>query len=122
SHCLFDAAAHLLRAPGGHNLAGLISPSINDECGRLVQRFETPPTLMMPHNPPYYFTPHERYGFTKAKDLIAVESTSDRMPERLVRGAKLVAERRGITLPALDLTRFAEDVEVVNAAYNQARA
>src|SRR2546422_8179902 len=75
---------------------------------------------MMPLTPPYYVALHERYGFTKAKDLIAVENTSDHMPERLVRGAKLVAERRGITLRALDMKRFAEEVELVKALYNQA--
>ena len=120
AHALFDTAAQWLRAKGCDTMRGPMSPSINDECGLLVQGFETPPTLMMPHNPPYYVTLHERYGFTKAKDLIAVERTSDRMPERLVRGAKLVAERRGITLRALDMKRFAAEVELVKALYNQA--
>ena len=42
---------------------------MNDECGLLVDGFETPPTFMMPHNPRYYVTLLERAGFTKAKDL-----------------------------------------------------
>src|SRR5438445_120661 len=120
AHALFDTAAQWLRAQGCDTMRGPMSPSINDECGLLVHGFDTPPTLMMPHNPPYYVTLHDRYGFTKAKDLIAVESSSHHMPERLVRGAKLVAERRGITLRALDMKRFAEEVELVKALYNQA--
>jgi GNAT superfamily N-acetyltransferase len=120
ANALFDAAAQWLRTRGCDTMRGPMSPSINDECGLLVQGFETPPALMMPHNPPYYVTLHERYGFTKAKDLIAVQSTSHQLPERLARGVKLVAKRQGITLRALDMKRLAQEVELVKALYNQA--
>jgi hypothetical protein len=53
ANALFAAAAWF-RAPGGDMLRGPMSPSINDECGLPVEGFQTPPTLMMPHNPPYY--------------------------------------------------------------------
>src|SRR2546429_675051 len=49
---LFDTAAQWLRHKGCDTMRGPMSPSINDECGLLVHGFETPPTLMMPHNPP----------------------------------------------------------------------
>src|SRR5207302_4622168 len=110
---LFDTAAQWLRHKGCDTMRGPMSPSINDECGLLVHGFETPPTLMMPHNPPYYVTLHERYGLTTAKDLIAVESSSHHMPERLVRGAKLGAERPGTTRRALATKRFTEEVKRV---------
>ncbi len=57
-------------ASEGHDvLRGPASFSVNDECGLLVDGFDTPPTLMMPHNPRYYVTLLERAGFAKAKDL-----------------------------------------------------
>src|SRR5690242_19836236 len=68
---LFDAAGRWLRDKGFSVMRGPMSPSINDECGLLVNGFDTPPTLMMPHNPAYYVGLHDRYGFTKAKDLLA---------------------------------------------------
>src|SRR5207244_4935815 len=95
-------------------------PSVNDECGLLVKGFETPPTLMMPHNPSYYVALHDRYGFAKAKDLLAFESAGVQMPDRVARAAKVIAERKGITLRPLNMKRFKEEVELVKALYNQA--
>ncbi|HYT04503.1 MAG TPA: hypothetical protein VEM13_06440 [Gemmatimonadales bacterium] len=120
ANALFDAAAAWLRSKRFAVMRGPMSPSINDECGLLVKGFETPPTLMMPHNYPYYATLHERYGFTKAKDLLAFESSSTEMPERIARAATVIAQRKGITLRPLNMKRFREEVERVKALYNQA--
>ena len=117
---LFDAAAGWLRERGFRVLRGPMSPSINDECGLLVEGFDTPPTLMMPHNPAYYVGLHDAYGFTKARDLLAFESTSSEMPERIARAATVLAERKRITLRPLSMKRFKQEVELVKALYNQA--
>jgi GNAT superfamily N-acetyltransferase len=117
---LFDAAGAWLRARGCDTMRGPASPSTNDECGLLVDGFETPATLMMPHNPRSYVALTERAGFHKAKDLICYESTYTELPERLDRGAKLVAQRRGITLRSLDLKRFTQEVETIKGVYNAA--
>ena len=120
ANALFDAAAQWLRAQGLRAMRGPMSPSINDECGLLVEGFDTPPTLMMPHNPAYYVGLHDGYGFTKVKDLLAFESTGVRMPDRIARAANVIAERKGITLRALNMKRFREEVELVKVLYNQA--
>ena len=117
---LFDAAAAWLRKREFNTMRGPMSPSINDECGLLVEGFDTPPTIMMPHNPRSYVALHERYGFQKAKDLIALESTNAEIPERLTRAARLIAERRGITLRMLDMKRFKAEVDLVKVLYNEA--
>src|SRR4030095_6719983 len=54
AEALLDAAAAWLRARGLNTIRGPASFSVNDECGVLVKGFEYPPTVMMPHNPPYY--------------------------------------------------------------------
>lgn len=120
ANALFEAAADWLQLRGFDTMRGPMSPSVNDECGLLVDGFSTPPTLMMPHNPDYYVTLVERAGFAKAKDLICYQSTGTEMPERLVRGARLVAERKGIKLRQLDMKRFKEEVEVIKQLYNAA--
>jgi GNAT superfamily N-acetyltransferase len=120
ANALFDAAAAWLRARNVDTMRGPMSPSVNDECGLLVAGFETPPTVMMPYNPPYYVPLHERYGFAKAKDLLAYEGSGEGPPERLVRIAKRVAERAGITLRGLEMKRFPQEVELVKALYNKA--
>jgi GNAT superfamily N-acetyltransferase len=120
ANALFDAAAAWLRPHGFTVMRGPVSPSINDECGLLVRGFTTPPTLMMPHNPSYYVDLHQAYGFTKAKDLLVYESTTIQVPERIVRAATVIAQRKGISLRPLDLKRFKAEVELVKALYNEA--
>jgi hypothetical protein len=120
ARALFDAAAAWLRAKHLAVLRGPMSPSINDECGLLVRGFDSPPTLMMPHNPPYYVDLHNRYGFTSAKDLLVYQSTHIRVPERIVRAATVLAQRKGITLRPLRMKRFKDDVELVKRLYNRA--
>jgi GNAT superfamily N-acetyltransferase len=117
---LFEVAGRWLRERGCDTLRGPMSPSINDECGLLVEGFDRPPTIMMPHNPSYYVDLTERAGFTKAMDLLVLESTYLDMPERLTRAAKLVAERRGITLRPMDMKRFEAEVDRVKELYNRA--
>ena len=70
---LLEAAGDWCRAKGHDVLRGPASFSVNDECGLLVDGFDTPPALMMPHNPRYYVTLLERAGFAKAKDLWVYE-------------------------------------------------
>ena len=48
-----------------------MNPSLNYECGLLIEGFEKPPTFMMPYNPPYYQALVEDYGFQKAQDLLS---------------------------------------------------
>jgi GNAT superfamily N-acetyltransferase len=123
ANALFDTAAAWLRARGCDTLRGPMSPSINDECGLLVDGFETPPTLMMPHNPAYYAALHDGDGFVKAKDLWVYESPAAGQPDnikRLTRAVRLVGERQGITLRALDMSRFAVEVETLKSLYNAA--
>src|SRR2546421_477769 len=117
---LFDAAGAWLRPRGLAGLRGPVGPSTNDECGLPCQCSDTPPTLMMSHNPSYYVDLHQRYGFAKAKDLLVYESTTTRLPERIVRAVTVIAQRTGITLRALNMKRFRAEVELVKALYNDA--
>ena len=105
-------------------LRGPASFSVNDECGLLVDGFDTPPTLMMPHNPRYYLPLLERAGFAKAKDLWVYEGGDERhyvpVPERLARGTELIRQRMGITIRPLDMKNFNGEVERIKELYNAA--
>ncbi len=117
---LFAAAADWLRARGLTVMRGPASLSTNDECGLLVDGFDTPPVIMNPHNPRYYPALLERAGFVKAMDLLCYEGSGDAPPARLVEGARKLGERFGITLRALDMKRFWDDLELVKKVYNAA--
>jgi GNAT superfamily N-acetyltransferase len=122
---LLDTAAAWIRTQGLETLRGPASFSTNDEAGLLVDGFDTPPVLMMPHNPPYYLSLLTRAGFTKAKDLLVYQhgDSSGRtppVPERLTRAADLICRRLGITLRPLRMNDFAAEVERVKTLYNTA--
>jgi GNAT superfamily N-acetyltransferase len=120
---LLDAAGEWVRQRGCDVLRGPMSFSVNDECGLLVDGFDTPNTLMMPHNPPYYLTLLETAGFTKAKDLICLQGgNADHPvtpPERTARAVELILKRYGLTMRPLDMSRFQEEVELVKVLYNR---
>jgi GNAT superfamily N-acetyltransferase len=75
---------------------------------------------MMPHNPPRYVALVEGAGFAKAKDLIVFERTAGPLPQRLAEGATLLEKRYKITVRAVDMKRFPEELELIKRLYNQA--
>ena len=117
---LFAAAADWLRPLGLDTMRGPASFSVNDECGVLVEGFETPPTLMMPHNPRYYVGLVERAGFRKAKDLWCFEGRkpTGESADRVTRAVDVIKQRYGITLRSLDMKDFAAEVGRIKQLYN----
>lgn len=120
TNSLFDAAAGWLKPRGLTVMRGPTSFSTNDECGMLVDGFDTPPAVLTPHTPPHYVDLTERAGFATAKNLFMFQSVDDQLPDRLVRGAKLIAKRNRITLRTLDMKHFDDEVELIKKVYNAA--
>lgn len=60
-------------------LRGPMNPSMNEECGLLIEGFESSPMFMTTYNPRYYVDLVEAHGFRKARDLWAyhLEPTDD---------------------------------------------
>lgn len=120
ARALVDAASAWLRERGMERVRGPMNLSTNEECGLLVDGFETPPTIMMTHNPAYYGELLEDAGLAKVKDLLAYRFGSPDVPERLARGAERLAGRAGVTVRTLDMKRFREDVDRIKEVYNSA--
>lgn len=68
---LTTVAEDWLRAQGMTRVRGPLDLSLNQESGLLVDGFDTPPMLMMPHNPPGLGAALEAAGYGKAMDLLA---------------------------------------------------
>jgi len=118
---LFDAAAAWCHEHGHDTLRGPESFSTNDECGLLVWGFDTPPTVMMPHNPTWYAELVEGAGFRKAKDLHVLEGGDEAgstAPERIQRATDLLLQRLGLTIRPLNMKDFAGEVGRVKELYN----
>jgi hypothetical protein len=71
---LFEAAEAWLKARGRARAIGPFNLSINEEVGLLIDGFDTPPMLMMGHDPPYAAHRIEEQGYAKVKDVFAYYS------------------------------------------------
>ncbi len=115
---LFEAAGSWLHERGLTGMRGPASLSTNYECGLLVDGFDTQPTLLMPHNPPYYKQLVEAFGFHKEKDLLVYQTKDVQPRQRLVDGASAAARRHNITLRSLDISRFKAELALVKFLFN----
>ena len=118
---LFDAAAAWLRDQGMTAIRGPTNPSLNYECGLLVDGFQTPPTFMMTYNPPYYGKLIEGWGFQKAQDLLAFWGHIDMisgLDRKLFFIANEAKQRFNVNLRGMDRSRFREEVEMFLRVYN----
>lgn len=70
---LFGTVSEWAAAKGMKRLLGPTNPTANDECGLLVDGFDSPPVFMMTYNPRYYLDLMESGGWVKAKDLLAYD-------------------------------------------------
>jgi GNAT superfamily N-acetyltransferase len=118
AQALLAAAAGWLRARGLRAQRGPVSPSINDEVGVLVDGFDTPSVLMMPHNPRYYPALVEAAGLSKAKDVLAFQNTHTVLPERLIAAAEVLHRRYGVACRTIDMRRFPEEIALIKRLFN----
>ncbi|MFM8380120.1 MAG: N-acetyltransferase [Planctomycetia bacterium] len=118
---LFGAARDWLRGQGMTAIRGPANPSLNYECGLLIEGFDTPPFFMMTHNRPSYPALVEAQGLRKIEDLYAfwgrleMLDSIDKKLGVMVEGVK---ERFGVKVRPLDRSRFDEEVRMFLEIYN----
>lgn len=118
---LLGEAERWVRRDGATAMRGPISPSLHDECGTLVEGFESPPMIQMPYNPPYHAALLEACGYRKAQDLFAYEFlVSDEVRPALARIARALETNGEFRVRSVDLRRFWSEVEIVSRLYNKA--
>ena len=96
---LFERAEAWLGARGLESARGPVSPSMNHECGVLVDGFDFPPVMMTPWNPPYYGPLIERAGYSPARDLLGYYLPAGdelAVPDRVRRLAERKLQRTGL--------------------------
>ena len=71
-----------LRQKGMQRIRGPFNLSINDECGLLVDGFDSPPPIMLGHALPYYQLRVEEQGYCKEQDLLAYRAHPDIPPPK----------------------------------------
>ncbi len=120
---LFAAAESWLRARGAAFSRGPFSFTINDESGCLVEGFETPPMIAMPHGRRWFPALIEANGYAKVKDLWAYRYPVDSpLGERRERAWQRIHEHPRVTVRPFDKRHLRRDVRIAAEIFNQAWA
>ncbi len=118
---LFETAEAWLSERGMEVVRGPFDLSINQTSGLLVEGFDTPPSLMMGHDPPWLGPGVERLGYIKAKDLVAYRmNTKGGLMERTRKLAERVSE--GVVIRSIDMRRYREEIALITDIFNDAWA
>ena len=122
SRALFDAFFAWARGHGARRALGPMNPTMNDECGLLIDGFDRPPVMMMTYNPRYYIGLMEAEGLAKTKDLLAFLLDVPKFPfDRMGRIAEITRKRNPeLTVRPIRKSTINEDLAKVKEVYNAA--
>ncbi len=118
---LFRSAQEWLRQRGMERITGPFSFSLNEECGLLVEGFNSSPFPFMPYNPPYYKKLFSHAGYNPLKELIAwkFDSTRPVTPEAL-QIAEVVRQHPGLVIREVDPRYMEREVKIISDVFNSA--
>ena len=116
---LYEKARETLSNRGFDVIRGPYNPSQNDECGLLVDGFDSPPMVMMTFNPAYYLDLYDKLGLVKARDLYAFYMSSElESPERMAKIVARVRKSSGFTIRSIDMKNLKEELKIFHKLYN----
>jgi len=116
---LLGQAEDWLTKQGMTRIQGPFNFSINHEVGILIEGFDSPPYLMMTHNPAYYPAAIEACGYDKAMDLLAYNSENKWDRPRVMKAVCRRVEKK-IQLRPLDKSRLESELELMRDIFNDA--
>lgn len=122
---LMSAAEAYLKAKGMEHIQGPFNFSVNEECGLLVEGFETPPYILMPHGRPDMPQHLESLGYVKAMDMYAYKF---KLEDEYVQASivppmqKYFDSNPSMALRCLDPKNFDEDIAIIVDIFNDAWA
>jgi len=114
---LRDREMIMMRGPGAYSNA-----TTEAHQAVLIDGFDTPPTVELTHNPPYYGEFLERFGLKKVKDYHAYRIALKPPSDRLIRVAKAVQQRRNIETRVVDMKNLRAEVDRIVEIFNEAWA
>jgi len=127
AEALLSAASDWIAAKGMKAVRGPMNMSTNDECGLLIDGFDSPPVAMMTYNPPYYEQLIESQGFQKVMDLYAYIINTDvfdgephGVPRKVLQACERLRTEDKITIRKGNLGRFEEELRRAKKVYNSA--
>lgn len=123
AEALLTVAEDWCRRRGMEQIRGPFSFSINSESGALVEGFDTPNYVMMPHGRPYYDEFFEELGYEGAQDLYAWKFERDKeVPETPREIAEDMRDYPGLEIRNIDLDNLHRDIGIIIDVFNDAWA
>jgi hypothetical protein len=117
---LLDAASAWLKERGMRAIRGPISLSMNEEIGCLVDGFDTPPMILMPHARPYQGALIEKAGLAKIKDVFAWRYVPGDVPPRARKAKEEIEKLPEVTARTVDRKNLERDVRIFMDIFNDA--
>lgn len=120
---LFGAAEAWLRRRGAAFARGPFSFTINDESGCLVEGFDTPPMIAMPHGRRWFPDLIEANQYRKVKDLWAYRyPVESELEDRRQRAWERIHAHERVRVRPFDKNQLRRDVRIAAEIYNEAWA
>ncbi len=117
---LLARAERWLKERGVERVRGPMSLSINEEMGCLVEGFDSPPFVMMPHHNPYQADLIEHAGYAKDKDVFAWRYETGEMNTRVKKAQADFRAMPEVTSRPFSMKTLASDVEIAVDIFNDA--
>ena len=123
TQALLQAAQDWIVAQGREKIFGPAQWSVNEECGLLIDGYDTPPAVLMPYGRPDYKTSLEAQGFTKIVDMYAYMSDlhAGYPRSKIIQAMVGYADKSpSLTWRKLDKSNFVEDIKIAMDIFNDA--
>jgi hypothetical protein len=117
---LLESAERWLKVKGMTRVRGPLSLNINEELGCLVDGFDTPPYMMMPHHRSYQGGLIEKAGYAKVKDFYAWSYKVGDLNARTRRAHDEIASLPEVSHRTVSIDNLRRDVELLVDVFNDA--
>ena len=118
-HALLGTAEAWLRDQGMSRILGPFNFSSNQECGLLVEGYDTPPMIMMGHARPYYADRILTEGYKGVKDLLAYRLAIDFTTPKFM-GAFLAKASGSVRIRPLRRSQWKEELQILRDIFEDA--
>jgi hypothetical protein len=116
---LLATAEDWLRKEGMQQVRGPFNLSINEECGLLVEGYDSPPYIMMGHAHPYYEQLIDAAGYRPAMDLLAYQIAPDfSVPAVMTRLVEKASQK--VSVRPLRRRQLKQELEILRDIFNDA--
>jgi hypothetical protein len=117
---LLDSAESWLRAHDADWMRGPMSFTINQETGTLIDGFDTPPMVGMPHGRPYYDARLQAAGLDPVQDLVAWRYPVGELSQRSIDARERILALGNVTIRQMERKHLRRDIGIAVDIFNDA--